>query len=696
MTAEEFKKQFFKTKDQWEKGGLPYRLEMMEEGGITLYSTPTFVVWVQDLDKIKNPDGLAIDECGQIYFMDRKTRRLDRFDPGTCMLEHITSIGDFGSDSEKLQNPTRIIIHKFTIWILDAGNHRVLGFSRVNFQVKYVIDNLEEPVDIGLDEPGNLYVLDRKSHKIFKYDVDGAFIQSFGKSDLKEPVGLAVGKENNLYVIDREYGGFLRFTGQGDYLGLIGDFANVSDDFRPSAIAADRKGNLFVVDDKTGIIHQFDPDGSYIGKIQIPDFTGLVCGIAADLEGNLYVSTDQGIAFLSPQQTFTKEEGIYYSKTLDSGIHECQWHRLALKVDLPPRTVLEVYYYSSGDPALKNTIDEILSDPAKSTQEKADSIDNQIGVWIGPEKNPKDMLFRKKTGRYLWLKLVMLTFDERVKPAVKEMRVYYPRISYLRYLPAIYQENSTSKDFLERFLSLFETVFYDLETDISGVFRYFDSGTTPESFLTWLASWLNLALEEEWPEEKRRELIEKASMIYKLKGTPSGIEALVKIYTGKTPLIIEHSKAGKPMVVGGLFRLGVNSLLLKTPIRGFRLGDDSILGAVALRDTVQSPEDPFLQMAHRFTIILDLSAEEFTRYEEGLMRILNEEKPAHTAYSLRTFKEMRVGIGIYVDINTRIAGYQPPRLGINAAVGSNIVVMSGEPTGRIEQHSMLEKDTELI
>ncbi|MGH7791629.1 MAG: phage tail protein, partial [Thermodesulfobacteriota bacterium] len=209
-------------------------------------------------------------------------------------------------------------------------------------------------------------------------------------------------------------------------------------------------------------------------------------------------------------------------------------------------------------------------------------------------------------------------------------------------------------------------------------------------------SWLNLGLEEDWPEDKKRQFLREASTLYKLKGTPLGIQRLVEIYTGKTPLIIEHSKIGKPVVLGSHFKLGINSLIIQTPVRGFRLGDDSILGRVALRDTVQLPEDPFLQIAHRFTIILDLTAEEFSVYEKGLMRILDEEKPAHTLYNLRVMKEMRVGIGTYVGIGTKVADYEPIRLGLNAALGSNIVVMSGEQGGRVEQHSILEKDTEMI
>lgn len=552
MAVQEFKTQIFKTREQW-KSGLLYRLDTLKGGGVTLYSMLTFDQWIQGINGIKNPDGLAVDECGQVYFIDGETCRFYRYDSGTQRLESIPYIGGCGSDPGSFKNPKRVIIDKFTLWVLDAGNRRIQAFSRENFQIKYMIDNLEWPIDMGLDDQGHLSVLDKKEKQTFKiltYDGNGQVVEKhFDESCLKDPVGLAAGKENNLYVIDRARKDFFIFTEQGKCSGPIGDLTGISKDFDPCIIVIDRKGNICITDKNTGTIHQFDPDGSYIGKISLPDFKGQITGLAFDSKGNLYVSTNQGIALLSTQQMFTKEKGFYYSKTLDSGIQGCQWHRLALEADIPPESTLEIYYYSTDDPELKGKIDSFLSDSKKSIQEKAEGIDAAIGTWSKPEKNPKDMLFKKATGRYLWLKLVLSTFDEKVRPVVTQMRVSYPRISYLRYLPAVYQEDPSSREFLERFLSIFETVFYDRETVINNIFRYFDPDTAPQNFLTWLGSWLNIAMEEDWPDDKKRQFIREASTLYKLKGTPFGIERLIEIYTGKRPLILEHSRIGKPMIL---------------------------------------------------------------------------------------------------------------------------------------------------
>ena len=736
MIPEEFKTQTFMTRDQWEKGGLSYGLEMQKEGGISLYYSPTFVKWIQEANGILYPVALAVDECGLVYFIDTDTddriRKVYCYDPATQMLEQITYIGGCDltkgdkPDLEPDPSPARMIMDELTIWVIDIEKHRILAFSRENYQVKYILDghevNMEMPVDITINENGNLCILGKMlinvidknknsipNYQIFTYDVNNrSFIQGFGGDYLKKPVGLAAGKDNTLYVIDRMHNGFFRFNEQGE-CSKIGDFSTIPDvgNMKPFLITIDKKGSIFVVFENE-LVCQFDPDGSYTGTITLPDSIGEITGIAVDPKGRLYISSTNGIVLLTTQQSFTKEKRYYYSRTLESGIEKCQWHRLSLKADLPPETLVEVYYYSSDDQELQQSIDEILYDKLKSTQEKARDIDNKISKWHGPEpwnisekkngskNNNLNMLFKEGAGRYLWLKIALSTFNEKATPAISQMRVFYPRISYLRYLPAIYQEDKTSREFLERFLSIFETVLYDLETDISQVFNYFDPDTVPQEFLTWLASWLNLALDENWPEDKKRYFIQQAFALYKIKGTPGGIKELIRIYTDTEPLIIEYSNAIKPMVLTekGKFKLGINSILLKAPVRGFRLGDDSILGRTALHDTWQSDENPFLLMAHRFIVILNFSEEKLARIEKGVKQILDDEKPAHTTYTLRAVQDKGLGIGTYVGI-TKISDYRPIYIGINAAIGYNIAVMKGEQGSRLDRSSRLCEYTKI-
>ena len=75
--------------------------------------------------------------------------------------------------------------------------------------------------------------------------------------------------------------------------------------------------------------------------------------------------------------------------------------------------------------------------------------------------------------------------------------------SYLKYLPAIYSES----EFTGRFLMIFESVLGPVEAMVKSLAHYFDPGTTPEELLPWLASWMRVDLNHNWPLERRRELV---------------------------------------------------------------------------------------------------------------------------------------------------------------------------------------------
>ncbi len=99
-------------------------------------------------------------------------------------------------------------------------------------------------------------------------------------------------------------------------------------------------------------------------------------------------------------------------------------------------------------------------------------------------------------------------------------------------------------------------------------------------------------------------------------------------------------------------------------------------------------------MAHRFIVILNFSEEKLARIEKGVKQILDDEKPAHTTYTLRAVQDKGLGIGTYVGI-TKISDYRPIYIGINAAIGYNIAVMKGEQGSRLDRSSRLCEYTKI-
>jgi phage tail-like protein len=182
---------------------------------------------------------------------------------------------------------------------------------------------------------------------------------------------------------------------------------------------------------------------------------------------------------------------------------------------------------------------------------------------------------------------------------------------YLRYLPALYQAD----ELMGRFLMLFESFWAPIDAQIDNLPLYFDPKMAPPDFLPWLASWLNLVLDERLPEERQRRLIQAAVSLYRQRGTRQGLQEYLEIYTGGQAQIIEHRA------------------------KDFRLGPEARLGPGIALGTGNRP--------HTFTVVLRLppisppagDKNERTRQESEHRRaieaIIEAEKPAHTGYTLR-------------------------------------------------------------
>ncbi|MFL7794237.1 MAG: phage tail protein [Anaerolineae bacterium] len=184
-----------------------------------------------------------------------------------------------------------------------------------------------------------------------------------------------------------------------------------------------------------------------------------------------------------------------------------------------------------------------------------------------------------------------------------------PKAQYLKYLPALYEDD----ELMGQLLMLFESFLTPIERTIDQLPFYFDPRTTSPDLLPWLASWFNLVLDERWPEEKRRRLLRSTVSLYRQRGTCRGLREYLEIYTGEIPQIIEHR--ARNLVLGIEARLGP----------GIALG------------TQNEP--------HTFTVILRLppvggiEKDEIALQEENrcrvIERIIEGEKPAHTAYNLQ-------------------------------------------------------------
>ena len=114
-----------------------------------------------------------------------------------------------------------------------------------------------------------------------------------------------------------------------------------------------------------------------------------------------------------------------------------------------------------------------------------------------------------------------------------------PLSSYLQDLPVLFQDS----DFLGRYLLILESIWEPIEQRQDHIDLYFDARTSPPSFLHWLATWLDPALETNWPEERLRHIVSRAMDLYRWRGTRFGLAQMIELCTGIAPRITEDTGA---------------------------------------------------------------------------------------------------------------------------------------------------------
>lgn len=131
---------------------------------------------------------------------------------------------------------------------------------------------------------------------------------------------------------------------------------------------------------------------------------------------------------------------------------------------------------------------------------------------------------------------------------------------YVQYLPAIFQERPAPDQapYLGQFLRPFEQVLTHFDDLLAVIDQNFAFALAPDEFVSWLASWIALTLDEEWEDEQRRRLLSEAMELYRWRGTARGLKRYLEIYTGLSPENIDIRAARRPagMQIGVASRIG--------------------------------------------------------------------------------------------------------------------------------------------
>jgi phage tail-like protein len=550
-------------------------------------------------DILDDPDldlrDLDTDDCDTLYVIDRKS----------------SSILTYHRDFKKLQFPA----YKTgaLAYLIDDPEGIAVDENSV-----YVIGKLRVP--LGGRKEG-LVALGKKDLKVLWTVLKGP--EGFSLKDLKD---LAMDSAGNLYVLEKSRNRVLKISFSSNER----FFVEISrgELFDPKNIYIDIEGMLNVLDGISGYL-VFRTDRT-IEKREITSSTkGMVRRRRAhDSKKNLYMisETKKRVRFLEYiEENSPDSEGVfkgtYLSKPIDSKTQKTRWYRFLLEGSFPRGTKVEFHYHISDELLKENELRELPD------SEWEDGLPGSSSIQ-GEEK--RDALFMtEREGRYLWFRII-LTGTEKLSPVISSVTIFFPKVSYLDYLPSVYRENSANRDFLDRFLAIFESLLFEIDFTIDHLSSWFDAAGTPPEFLEWLGSWIGVdrgrgesAALKKVPEAKRREFISRAVSLYRERGTREGLENFIFFYTGKKPIIIENLPVS---CKGEKTRNESRKEAINPEGRKFLYFPPE----VSLHDSLFGGE--------KFSFVV-LFKEKLEEAELELIRsIIEEEKPAYTTYKIKVLE----------------------------------------------------------
>ena len=445
---------------------------------------------------------------------------------------------------------------------------------------------------------------------------------------------------------------------------------------------------------------------------------GGTTAVAYDVVGNA-AALDQGVRWarlLEIDQPACARDAVLETPVFDGKARDCVWDGLFLDACIPPGASVSITSYADNDPELAaDPQAPFRSEPALHLRPAGAEIpyyDPFLGRPAQPDRlGTWEALLQQARGRYLKVRLE-LSGNGRAAPQLQALRVYYPRFSYARrYLPAVYVEEPVSASFVERLLANPKGFYTDIEGKIRDVGVLFDPRSAPADALDWLAGWLGLTLDPLWQDinqrlqtagstapqpvaDRRRLLIRFATRLFRRRGTADGIrfalhlllepclEATLRRFRlaalNPDPALVEQLQSlGLPVPAPSMCEDDIEDLLTAFLLSPQRPSKIRIVErfmargplALAAGDPTEtgSPADSAVAAAHRFAVLVPetLSVD----VTAMVSRIVDLEKPAHTAYEVRRYwdyfrvGEARLGIDTILGEDAR---FLPVVLGQNA------------------------------
>ncbi|MGD1056866.1 MAG: SMP-30/gluconolactonase/LRE family protein [Solirubrobacteraceae bacterium] len=243
-----------------------------------------------------HPGDAAIDPKGRIWVTNSKGTSAEIQVFSSSGTREAT-YGEHGSEKGKYAEPDGITVNQSTsnVYVADGGAGRIDVLSETGTILKEVgskgtgAGQMADPVAVGLDPSGDLWVADRTGQRIEEFNKEGTFVKAFGwgvnkgeskletctstckegkagsgEGQFNEPTGV-VYTEGYLHIVDAGNDRLEKFSTGGEYIGHAASAGSGDGQLsHPQGITAGAGGNMYVADAGNNRVEEFNPYGTFV------------------------------------------------------------------------------------------------------------------------------------------------------------------------------------------------------------------------------------------------------------------------------------------------------------------------------------------------------------------------------------------------------------------------------------------------
>lgn len=682
-------------------------LELGADGAVRLVSRPLLRGRPGEPGTLPEPDGpcgIAVAADGSVYFADPAGDRVMKIEACDETRTPAPVIRRAGTRPGELMQPRGVAFHaqRGRLVIADTGNHRIQVFDArsLQFMAAWTGERgpLRQPWSLACDPEGSVYVVEHGARRIQKFDASGVIIGAFWRTlsaevFLSEPTEVAVGMAGGaieIFILDTRARKIVVVDADGRprrAFSLRVEPIDGEESDLPApmglAVAVDA---VYVGDNGQRRVFTYAPDGAFAGPAL--GFDGPVAGMAVAPQNVLLVhqGSDAAPVCLDRRGACGRFGFMWGGPFENTSTHVEQLHQLALTLAPMASGAHLRLHLSSASGGAAPPVDVSAAHPFGAP------------AWAAQPPGVTACVIPGAPLDRVWVGIEFGS-DGLATPELRQARLEFDHQGYVPYLPAIYREDAASRQFLNRFLSIFEGPFDEVEEKIARLPALFDPDATGAEFLSWLAGWLALDLDDNWPESQQRQAIATAFALYARRGTPEGLRAALAFFAGIDARIdepIRHAAwwalppdeaAGDAAAATSM--LGYTTMLAAAEPLGAVVGATAILDESHLITQEEFGRPLFDDVAHTFTVQIYRGCGYSQRKRDEVRDVIEREKPAHTTYHLCVVEpRMRLGFQARLGIDTVVAGVSGPiPLGQEDPFVSGLVLGGAQgsigPAGRV-------------